>query len=177
MDKKEFWNSMRALASDLAWTIGILALIGLVMLMGAIGCWRDRGPIRNQWETQALEIAGKVYGVDFLVKTPPQLTVGYPEAVCVDGFPRLTGLGKPGYITAKGNCSYGAVAPYMPHINVAWLPGMTYAQSGFCQACYQMWEVQTFGLPDVYATTPRWTSGEAHKKIAECQEALRKAGL
>lgn len=113
---------------------------------------------------QALQIVGQVFGLDLR-----GLNVVFIAVQCNEGVP--------GYLTHKRNCTPGAVAPYMPQINVAWSDEMELSSSGFVQAAWQYWEMATYGMPDVYHTTLRWTSGLAMAKQDEARAALKLAGL
>lgn len=126
----------------------------------------ERPPSADETKA-ALAVAGGVLGLEL-----GALKVHYFACQCSD-----QRYGTPGYWTEKQNCTQGAAMPYTPQIGVAWPNGARHSETGFAEACYQFWEMATFGLPDVYHTTERWVSGEAPRRIQACVSALAAAGL
>ena len=136
----------------------------LVLFLLALACWQQR-PAPATAETRALEIASRVYGADLR-----RISIVYQTPDCA------TDAIRPAYLTAKGNCTVGAVKPYMPVIGVGWVQGKTtYSRSGFCQATQQAAEVAKFGAPLIYCDPALCAARQ--RTVSECESQLAKAKL
>lgn len=130
----------------------------LVLAALLVGCPRPTPSVDTR-EARALRVAGLIYGVDFT-----GARVSYAPVVC-----RAYGEWD-GYLTPKGNCVRGAVAPWQPVVVVAGKPGMRLADSGFCMGAWELYEISRGLAPN------QDSPGEADF-VAKCQAGLRAENL